>query len=95
VAIAVLTGVQRIWRHDETWAAYRRASEQMKREYRLYLNGAGPYVALADEDEAYRRLVENTEAIIAEEQQIYWHSRAESERKNAAGNKAEPGQNSG
>jgi hypothetical protein len=95
VTIAVLTGVQRIWKHDETWAAYRRASEQMKREYRLYINGAGPYAALADEDEAYRRLVENTEAIIAEEQQIYWQSRAESERKPAAGEKAEPGQTGG
>lgn len=74
--VAVLTGVQRIWKYDESWPAYRKASEQMKREYRLYINGAGAYAEVADEDEAYRRFVENTEAIIAEEQQIYWQSRA-------------------
>jgi Protein of unknown function (DUF4231) len=78
--------VQRIWKYDETWVAYRRASEQMKREYRLYINGAGSYTDLANEDEAYRRFVENTEAIMAEEQQIYWQSRAD------AGRQAKEGQ---
>jgi hypothetical protein len=90
VAIAVLTGVQRIWKYDETWVAYRRASEQMKREYRLYINGAGPYADLADEDEAYRRFVENTEAILAEEQQIYWQARADGGRQANEGQKPKP-----
>ena len=90
VAIAVLTGTQRIWKYDESWAAYRRASEQMKREYRLYINGAGPYADLGNEDEAYRRFVENTESIIAEEQQIYWQSRADTSREGAADENPKP-----
>jgi hypothetical protein len=90
VAIAVLTGGQRIWKYDENWVAYRRASEQMKREYRLYINGAGAYADLTDEDEAYRRFVENTEGIIAQEQQIYWQTRADTGRKGDAGEKPKP-----
>jgi hypothetical protein len=46
----------------------------MKRERRLYAKGAGAYREL-DDDAAYLQLVENVEAIIAEEQQVYWRSR--------------------
>src|SRR5262249_13162790 len=46
----------------------------MKRERRLYANGVGAYPEL-DDDAAYLQLVENVEAIIAEEQQVYWRSR--------------------
>jgi hypothetical protein len=66
---------QRIARYNEGWAAYRLASERMKREHRLYVNGAGEYRGLADEQEAFLRFVENVEAIIAEEQQIFWRHR--------------------
>jgi Protein of unknown function (DUF4231) len=57
----------------ETWVAYRNASERMKRERRLYANGAGAYRAL-DDDTAHLELVENVEAIIAEKQQVYWRN---------------------
>ena len=60
---------QRIARYGETWVAYRNASERMKRERRLYANGAGAYRGL-DDDTAHLQLVENVEAIIAEEQQV-------------------------
>jgi hypothetical protein len=74
-AIVVLTeGWQRISRYGETWTGYRTASVRMKREQRLYVNGAGAYRNV-DEDEAYLRFVEAIEAIIAEEQQIYWQNR--------------------
>jgi hypothetical protein len=46
----------------------------MKREQRLYVNGAGAYREV-DEDEAYLRFVEAIEAVLAEEQQIYWQNR--------------------
>ena len=46
----------------------------MKRERRLYANGAGAYRGL-DDDAAYLQLVENVEATIAEEQQVYWRNR--------------------
>ena len=42
----------------------------MKRERRLYVNGAGEYRGLADEEEAFLRFVEAVEAIVAEEQRI-------------------------
>jgi hypothetical protein len=72
--VALSEGWQRIARYGETWVAYRNASERMKRERRLYANGAGAYRGL-DDDTAYRQLVENVEAIIAEEQQVYWRNR--------------------
>jgi hypothetical protein len=70
-AIALTEGWQRIARYGETWIAYRTASERMKREFRLYVNGAGAYRSLNEEDD-YLQFVENIEAIIAEEQQLYW-----------------------
>jgi hypothetical protein len=73
--VVLAKGVERIWNYEETWQGYRKASERMKREYRLYINGAGAYREAADEDQAYLRFVEAVEEIIAEEQQIYWQSR--------------------
>ena len=49
----------------------------MRRERRLYANGAGVYRGLADEEEAFLRFVEAVEAIVAEEQRIYWKGRGE------------------
>jgi hypothetical protein len=73
--IAIVEGWQRIARYAEGWMAYRVASEKMKREQRLYLTGAGPYRTVAGEDDAFLLFVEAIEAIIAEEQQIYWRER--------------------
>jgi hypothetical protein len=74
LGIVVAEGLARIGRFQETWFAFRKASEQMKREYRLYINSAGGYGQLADEDVAYRAFVASVEQIIAEEQQLYWRS---------------------
>ncbi|HJS84481.1 MAG TPA: DUF4231 domain-containing protein [Acetobacteraceae bacterium] len=73
--VAVMEGWQRTARYAESWTAYRVASEKMKREQRLYLTGAGPYRGATDEDAAFLRFVEAIEAVIAEEQQIYWRDR--------------------
>jgi hypothetical protein len=73
--VVLAEGWQRIARYGEGWAAYRLASERIKREHRLYVNGAGEYRGLADEREAFLRFVENVEAIVAEEQQIFWQHR--------------------
>jgi hypothetical protein len=75
VLVALIEGAQRIWKFDEMWRGYRVASERMKRELRLYVNGAGTYTEVADEDTAYRAFVTAIEQIIAEEQQIHWQSR--------------------
>ena len=71
-AIAVLEGWRRISRYDEVWTSYRMASERMKRERRLYVNGADKYRYSQGEDDAYLDFVEAVEGIIAEEQQVYW-----------------------
>lgn len=73
--VVLIQGWQSIARYDETWKSYRAASERMKREFRLYVNGAGGYRG-TDEVEAFRLFVEAIEAIIAEEQQLYWRARA-------------------
>jgi hypothetical protein len=73
--VATAEGWQRIARYNEAWLAYRVASERMKREQRLYVNGAGEYRDLDDEDTGFLHFVENIEAIMAEEQQIYWQGR--------------------
>ena len=74
--IALTQGVLRIWRYDETWVEYRKASERMKREQRLYVNACGPYADSADEEERYRKFVMAVEQVIAEEQQIYFANTA-------------------
>ncbi|MGH8471684.1 MAG: DUF4231 domain-containing protein [Gammaproteobacteria bacterium] len=75
-AVSISRAVDALLRPGETWQAYRKAAEGMKREYRLYLNNADPYAAVQDEASAYRLLVERVETIIAEEQQLFWQSQA-------------------
>jgi uncharacterized protein DUF4231 len=74
LVVVVAKGIDRIGQFEETWVSYRKASESMKREYRLYINNAGPYVSFSDEEACYRHFVEQVEQIIAEEQQIFWQS---------------------
>ena len=73
-AVAISRAVDTLLRPGETWQAYRKASEGMKREYRLYLYNTDAYAAAPDEASAYRLLVERVETIIAEEQQLFWQS---------------------
>jgi hypothetical protein len=71
-AVTILRSIDTLLRPSETWQAYRKAAEGMKREYRLYINNAGDYTQIADEEAAYRLLVERVESVIAEEQQLFW-----------------------
>ncbi len=71
-AVSIMRAVDTLLRPGETWLAYRKASENMKREYRLYLNNADVYTGAADEEAAYRLLVARVETAIAEEQQLFW-----------------------
>ncbi|CAK0750173.1 conserved hypothetical protein [Gammaproteobacteria bacterium] len=75
-AVTIGRAMDGLLRPDEAWQAYRKASENMKREYRLYLNGADSYATISDEDAGYRLLVERVETIIAEEQQLFWQFHA-------------------
>jgi hypothetical protein len=76
LAVTISRAVDTLLRPGETWQAYRKAAEGMKREYRLYLHNADAYAAAEDEASAYRLLAERVETIIAEEQQLFWQSQA-------------------
>lgn len=71
LVITLSKGLDQIIRPGESWLGYRKASEAMKREYRLYINKVGPYARDLNEDEAYGLLVEQIENIISEEQQLF------------------------
>jgi hypothetical protein len=73
-AVTVFRAIDTLVRPNETWQAYRKAAEGMKREYRLYINNAGDYRGVADEEAAYRLLVERVETVITEEQQLFWQN---------------------
>lgn len=77
-AISVLRALDSLLRPGETWQAYRKASENMKRELRLYINNADAYKETTDENGAYQLFVERVELILAEEQQLYWQFHAKS-----------------
>jgi Protein of unknown function (DUF4231) len=71
-AVTLLRAIDTILHPGETWQGYRKASESMKREYRLYINNADAYTDAPDEDAAYRLFVTRVETVLAEEQQLFW-----------------------
>ncbi|MFA5922662.1 MAG: DUF4231 domain-containing protein [Methylococcaceae bacterium] len=70
--VSVFRAVDTLLRPGETWQGYRKASENMKREYRLYINNADVYADASSEEAAYQLLVERVETVLAEEQQLFW-----------------------
>lgn len=68
--VVMLQGFQRVFRYGEIWPEYRLASERMKREWRLFVNGAEAYDC--SEDDARQRYVLHLEQIIADEQKIFF-----------------------
>ncbi len=78
-AITICKGWERTANYNEKWRVYRFASGRMKRERRLYVNGVGDYDSLKgnDEDEIFKRFVENIDSIIKEEQNDYWQNKKE------------------
>ena len=75
-AVAVFRALDTLLHPGETWQGYRKASEGMKREYRLYTNNADAYTDAPNEDTAYRLFVERVETVLAEEQQLFWQVHA-------------------
>jgi hypothetical protein len=78
-AVAVFRALDTLLHPSETWQGYRKASEGMKREYRLYINNADAYTDAPNEDAAYRLLVERVETVLAEEQQLFWQTQSTSQ----------------
>jgi len=75
--VVVTKGAQDLYKYQETWLSYRKASESMKRELRLFVNARGPYRSAASNEEAYGRFVERVEQVIAEEQNIFFDRQSE------------------
>ncbi len=69
-AVALGQGAQRVFRFAESWPEYRLASERMKREYRLFINGVDAY--LGENTKAQAHYVKRLEEIIAEEQKVFF-----------------------
>jgi len=72
--VVIMKGIERIWDFDQTWLNYRRASELMKKEQRVFVNGVGPYLHTIDE-EAFILFIDRVENIISDEQKLYWANR--------------------
>lgn len=77
--VAILRSLDSLLRPGETWLGYRKASESMKREYRLYVAQADEYADAPDEKAAFRLFAARVETVIAEEQQLFWqfHGKAQ------------------
>ncbi len=75
VIVVVAKGIERIWDFDGTWLGYRKASEAMKREKRLFVNGAMDYAKYPDNRKAFLLFIERVESIIAEEKDEFWKKR--------------------
>jgi len=76
-SVVVAKGLEQIWGHENAWRAYRKASEAMKHEYRIYINNTGGYEQEPDEDSAFRAFVDNVEAVIGEESMQFWQRKEE------------------
>jgi hypothetical protein len=72
--VVIGQGAEQLGKYRESWLNYRKASEQMKRERRLYINAVAPYQLDQGEEAAYQVFVIRIEKIIAEEQQIFWQN---------------------
>ena len=71
-SVTIIQAVNTLLHPGETWQTYRKASENMKREYRLYVSKADVYADTANEEAAYLLLVQRVESVIAEEQKLFW-----------------------
>jgi hypothetical protein len=70
-AIVVATGISQLGKYQENWILYRTTSEMLKKEKYFFLNHAGEYSNLTDE-ERNTLLVERVESIISSETSKYF-----------------------
>jgi hypothetical protein len=69
--IVMVTGILQMYKHQENWILFRTTQELLKREKALYLNDAGDYFGLTDEQKK-RQLIERVEALITAETSKYF-----------------------
>jgi Protein of unknown function (DUF4231) len=62
--VAVLEGVQQLYKFQENWITYRSTCEALRHEQYLYLAGAGPYAQAGSRDAL---LAERIEGLVSQE----------------------------
>ncbi len=72
-----VTGIIQLKKYHENWIMYRSTEEALKKEKYTYQNEVGEYSGLTP-DERLKRLVENVESIISNQNVVYFvtHERA-------------------
>ena len=60
-----------MYKHQENWILFRTTQELLKREKALYLNNAGDYFGLTDQQKK-RQLIERVEDLISAETSKYF-----------------------
>jgi len=67
--VAVVSGIQSVFKFHENWIQYRTTAETLKHEKFLYLTKVRPY----DGKDAFNRLVERVESLISKEHSRWSH----------------------
>ena len=62
--VAVIEGVQQLYKFQENWITYRSTCEALRHEQYLYLAGAGPYAGASSRDAL---LAERIEGLVSQE----------------------------
>ena len=77
--IVGVAGITQLKKYHENWIMYRSTEEALKKEKYTYENNAGEYSGLSDEEKD-KRIVENTESIISNQNVVFFimHKRNES-----------------
>ena len=87
VLVAVATGVENVFKYGENWVAFRRTSEMLKREQRMYIARAEAYANA----NAFDVFVQRVEAILGEQNQTFVQVHAgEGSGQHRTGNPAPP-----
>ena len=74
--VIIITGMIQLKKYQENWIQYRTTEEILKKEKFLYLNNAGEYSNL-DDNEKHRVLVERIEATISNQNVNFFATHSE------------------
>ncbi|MCC6614766.1 MAG: DUF4231 domain-containing protein [Anaerolineae bacterium] len=70
ILVAIATGLENVFKNGENWLSFRRTSEILKREQRMYLARAAEYAAASPFDV----FVQRVEAALSEQNQTFVQS---------------------
>jgi len=70
ILVAIATGLENVFKYGENWIAFRRTSELIKREQRMYIARAGDYAT----GNPFDLFVQRIEAALSEQNQTFVQS---------------------